>query len=59
MENNQAKVIKCYILLPSTEVSTAQFIAPAAAFKQPGTKALPSPPAGFLSSPVASDHKSV
>lgn len=51
MGNNQAKVVKYYVLLPSTKVSTVQFIFLEAAFKQPVVKPLLSPPFGSLKQP--------
>lgn len=57
MENNQGKVVKCYILLPSTEVSRVQFIFPEAAFRQLAIKALLSPPFGSLSRQISRNHK--
>lgn len=57
MENNQVKVVKYYILLPSTEVSTVQFIFLEAAFKQPVIRALLAPPFGSLNSQISSNHK--
>lgn len=57
MENNQAKAMKFYVLLPSTEVSTVQFIFLEAAFKPPVIKALLSPPFGSLGGQTSSNHK--